>query len=148
MVRAAELTPVALINAINAGDFYASTGVRLTDLQFDQQQGEMRVLIEEEQGVTYVTEFIGTPADYDRSSMPVRDADGAELPVTRQYSTDVGRVLSKVEGPTATYKLKGNELYVRARVTSSKAHPNPSIPEQREQAWTQPVGWERRLTAP
>jgi hypothetical protein len=34
-------------------------------------------------------------------------------------------------------------LYLRATVTSSRKHPNPSFGGQTEQAWIQPVGWKR-----
>jgi hypothetical protein len=50
-----------------------------------------------------------------------------------------------VSGTSPSYQLKGDELYVRAVVTSSKPHPDPSFKDQREQAWTQPVGWQERL---
>ena len=40
-----------------------------------------------------------------------------------------GRVLSEVAGPVATYDIKGNEGYVRARVLESNGR----------MAWTQPV---------
>ena len=67
--------------------------------------------------------------------------------VTRKYPADVGRVLAKVEGSHATYRLNGEELYVRARITSSEAPENPSYAEQRRQAWTQPIGWRKWLEA-
>jgi len=35
--------------------------------------------------------------------------------------------------------LKGDELYVRARIISSKLHPNPYAAGDRETAWTQPL---------
>jgi hypothetical protein len=50
--------------------------------------------------------------------------------------------LKTVEGLTPKYELTGDELYVRAVVTSSKPPRDPSFKDQREQAWTQPVGWE------
>ena len=65
--------------------------------------------------------------------------------MTRTYSADVGKVLAKVEGPSASYQLTGKELYVRAVVTSTKKHWNPSFEDQTEQAWAQPVGWEKRV---
>jgi hypothetical protein len=71
----------------------------------------------------------------------VLDEHGKPLDVTRRYSDDVGRVLATVEGTTARYTLAGDELYVRAVVTSSEPPDNPSFPDQRRQAWTQPVGW-------
>ena len=50
--------------------------------------------------------------------------------------------MATVEGTDPHYRLNGNELYVRAVVTSSEPPENPSFPDQRAQAWTQPVGWE------
>ena len=44
-----------------------------------------------------------------------------------------------------TYQLTGHELYVRAVVTSTKKHWNPSFENQTEQAWTQPIGWEKHV---
>ena len=38
-----------------------------------------------------------------------------------------------------TYRLTGEELYVRAVVTSDQPPENPSFPNQKAQAWTQPV---------
>ncbi len=41
----------------------------------------------------------------------------------------------------ACYQFKGDELYVRAVVTSSQAAKDPSFENQKKQAWAQPVGW-------
>jgi hypothetical protein len=46
-----------------------------------------------------------------------------------------------VEGAKPRYTLSGDELYVRAVVTSRKPHPRPTFKGQTEQAWTQPIGW-------
>ncbi|MCA9146672.1 MAG: hypothetical protein KDB05_28035 [Planctomycetales bacterium] len=145
MVRAAELTPEALIRSMEAGDFYVSSGVTLESHVFDSEKQTLSVVIAAEEGVEYVTEFIGTPVDYDNASQPVVDKDGKEIVATRTYSADVGKVLAQVNGTTATYQLTGKELYVRATVTSTKKHWNPSFDNQTEQAWTQPVGWENRV---
>jgi hypothetical protein len=64
--------------------------------------------------------------------------DGTALRVTRRYSKDVGAVLATVEGPSPVYALKGDEIYVRARVRSSKLKANPARSGELEQAWTQP----------
>ena len=145
MVRAKELTPESLIRSIEAGDFYASSGVTLDALVFDGEKRILSVSITPEDGVDYVTEFIGTPVDYDKASQAVVDKDGKEIAATRTYSADVGKVLAQVKGTSATYQLTGKELYVRAVVTSTKKHWNPSFDNQMEQAWTQPVGWEKQV---
>ena len=73
-------------------------------------------------------------------TVAVKAADGSEPRVTRKYSADVGAVLATVKGPKAEYVLKGDELYVRARVTSTKPMRSSPIGGEVEMAWTQPLG--------
>ncbi len=141
-VRARYLTPESLIRAIKVGDFYASSGVTLQDVQYDEESGVLRLDIEPQDGVEYVTDFIGTPKDYDQESKPRVDENGKEIRTTREYAPEVGKIFATVKGLKPEYKLTGDELYIRAVVTSSKHHPDPSFGHQHEQAWTQPVGWE------
>ncbi len=145
MVRATHLTPESLIRAMRRGDFYASTGVTLRAVEYDPELGVLDIEIDPEGGQQYVTRFIGTTADFDPASRVVTDDAGQPVRATRRYSADVGRVLAEVEGLHAQYRLRGDELYVRAVVTSSQPHPDPSYEGQRQQAWTQPFGWERRI---
>jgi hypothetical protein len=123
MVRAASLDAASLIAAMRAGDFYASSGVTLKDVRFDEKSKELRIEIEPESGANYETRFIGTPV--------------AE---PEQY----GKVFATVSGNSVSYKLTGEELYVRATITSSLGHVNPSFKGQKRQAWTQPVGWRKQ----
>jgi len=44
-----------------------------------------------------------------------------------------------VHGERASYRFGRDELYVRARVTSTKHHPNPSELGDFERAWVQPA---------
>ncbi len=141
MVRAPELTAEAIVAAMERGDFYASTGVTLRDVRI---QGRYLVVeIEPEEGVEYTTTFYGTRLGYDATSTPVTDSQGNPLPVTRVYSEDVGAVLSVVKGTTAIYELDGDEIYVRAKVVSSKPKTNPYHEGETEMAWTQPYVPER-----
>jgi glycerophosphoryl diester phosphodiesterase len=137
MVRAAFLTPESIIRALEAGDFYASTGVRLRDVR--RSKSGLRIEIEPEPGVTYQTLFIGTRRDFDRANEPVRNAAGDPLRVTHRYTSDIGEVLATVTGPVAEYTLNGDELYVRARVVSSQRKENPYKEGETETAWVQPV---------
>ncbi len=143
MVRAYHLTAESLIRSMRRGEFYASSGVTLAEVAYDQEQGVLRVEIDAEPGVTYKTQFVGTAKDYDRSSQPRLGKDGEPIRATRQYSADVGKVFAEQTGTQATYRLTGEELYVRAIVISDRTHPQASYEGQMEQAWTQPVGWER-----
>ena len=128
-----------IIEAMARGDFYASSGVTLDAVAF--AGGELRVRIHAEPGVNYVTEFRGTKRGFDSRREPVVKDGEVFAGVTLRYSKDVGQVLATVAGAEAVYHLTGDELYVRAIVTSDQKPANPVWAEQRQQAWTQPVGW-------
>jgi hypothetical protein len=139
MVRAPALAPDALVTALAAGDFYASTGVTLRDVVTDGRR--MRITIEGRPGVTYRTQFIGTRASASLESEPVLDSDGTVLRTTRRYGSGVGEVLAETAGTVAEYRFRGDERYVRAKVTASVPQVDPTtgkvMPAQ--SAWTQPV---------
>jgi hypothetical protein len=135
MVRTSALAADALMRAMEQGDFYASTGVVLSELRRDGQR--LTLVIRGEPGVTYTTHFVGTRRGYDTVSVALPDAAG--VPVTRRYSRDVGAVLAEVRGTTATYTMRGDEIYVRARIVSSKPKANSSYAGEMEMAWTQPA---------
>ncbi len=114
MVRAGELTPAALYESLAKGDFYASTGVVLED--FRAHKNTMTIRIKAVKGIQYKTEFVGW----------VHGQDHAD-------------VLATVTGPKAVYKAAGNELFVRARITSDKSKANAYVNGDFEMAWVQPV---------
>jgi hypothetical protein len=118
MVRADALSAGAIIEAMKRGDFYASTGVTLAGTRHDAAR--LSVTIEPEPGVTYTTEFIGTR-------------------MTGEGPGRVGEVLHRTGENPAVYAFKGDELYVRAKVVSSRLHPNPYAEGDHETAWIQPV---------
>ncbi len=95
--------------------------------------------VQAEEGVTYKTEFIATLVDAPLTSEALLDSKKKPLEVTRTYSGEVGKVLATVAGAEAEYPFTGAELYVRAKVTSTKPHPNPYQKGDVEVAWTQPV---------
>jgi hypothetical protein len=137
MVKAKELSADALVAAMEQGDFYSSSGVTFKTLQVGA--GRIALQIKAEAGVEYVIDFIGTRKGYDRKTVAVKAADGSEPRVTRRYSAEVGVVLASAKGTKAEYILKGDELYVRARVTSSKPMQSSPVGGEVEKAWTQPL---------
>lgn len=137
MVKTPHPTAEAIVRGIDAGDFYASTGVTLDGVT--REGNELRLAIHAEPGLTYKTQFVATMRDAKLESTPQLDKVGNELPVTRVYSPDIGKVVAEVPGLTPSYKLSGKELYVWAKVISSKPHPNPYAKGDVEVAWTQPV---------
>ncbi len=89
VVRAARLAPRDIIDALERGDFYASTGVELSDVQRSPKR--VSISIKADSWSRYTTRFIG------------RD----------------GKVLAESTTNPATYDIKGDEGYVRAVVLES-----------------------------
>jgi hypothetical protein len=114
MVCSEGLDPVSLYQAMQAGDFYSTTGVELSD--FKTSGKGISVKIQPEEGVTYTVEFIGW-------------LKGKDQP----------EVLQTVSGTRVKYNFSGQELFVRARVKSSKLKVNPFAEGDVEMAWLQPV---------
>lgn len=136
MVHSEKLDAATLIHEMEAGNFYATSGVLLEEIK--NAKDELAIQIKAEPGVTYKTQFIGTRKGYDRSSEPVLVA-GAPIRATRRYSKDIGAVLSEVSGDSPSYKLQGDEIYVRAKIISSRLKGNPTTEGDFEMAWTQPL---------
>jgi len=142
MVRSDVLEPNAVIAAMTRGDFYASTGVALSNLQITERGIDLAVAPED--GVDYTIEFIGTRRGFDPQSRLVLDENGQEMHTTGRHSDDIGQVLQRTRGQEASYHFTGDELYVRAIVISDRPHPNPTVPGDVTKAWTQPVSAARR----
>ncbi|HSJ06933.1 MAG TPA: hypothetical protein VK936_09530 [Longimicrobiales bacterium] len=138
-VRSRTLDAAALAAAMDAGDFYASTGVALRDVRCDA--GGLHIDIDADPGASYRVSFIGTRAGTPLDSRPVVTAAGDTLRTTRIYGDGVGAVLAEVERTRASYTFVGDELYVRARIDSSLPHVDPTTGNVlgTQRAWTQPV---------
>lgn len=118
MVRARELTATALIEAMEKGDFYATTGVELKNITFKQKK--LAVEVNPQAGIDYTIQFWGA-----------RESGKGEAKKRL--------LLKEVKGSKASYKLSKKDLYVRAKVISSKPKENPYQEGDMETAWTQPV---------
>lgn len=92
MVKARELSSESVINALDHGDFYASTGVELEDVE--KLQNGLRIKVAEERHIRFTIDFIGAE----------------------------GKLLNRTFDNPAEYRLKGGEKYVRAVVTDSNAN--------------------------
>jgi predicted metal-dependent phosphoesterase TrpH len=88
-VRAESLSAANIISAIEAGQFYASSGVQLTDIHVSNEEYSVEVKARETEKFT--TYFIGNG----------------------------GRVLAKSFDTISKYRFGGSEKYVRARIESS-----------------------------
>ena len=89
MVRAARLSARDILEAVEQGEFYASTGVVLEDYRVTEQS--MTVIIAEDPWSKYRVQFIG----------------------------EGGRILAETIANPAVYEFSGEEPYVRAKVLES-----------------------------
>lgn len=137
-VHAEALDPDKLLEAMERGDFYASSGVSIERIEWNEAERTLSLKLPEIEGVTYRTQFIGT--DREEAKRLVADYDPNGPP--RKWPDSVGRVLAEVEGAQPEYRMTGTELYVRALISSSRPPQKPIWKEQVEQAWTQPFGWQ------
>jgi hypothetical protein len=107
MVRAPELTPDAILAALERGDFYASTGV------------ELKAYAASNQGI----------------QIELPESSSQTAPRYRTYFIGArGKVLKLDESLRPAYNFRGNERYVRVRVESSNgtvAWTQPVFPGRR-----------------
>lgn len=137
-VRSKFLTPQHIVRALENGKFYSSSGVTVKDIIADSTR--YKVSIDAEKGVDYTIRFIGTRRGYDPSSEPFVDDQGQPRDDrTRIYSDEIGVVLQETTGTEAVYEFDGYEIYVRAKVISSKLKENYFFEGEKEKAWMQPV---------
>jgi glycerophosphoryl diester phosphodiesterase len=120
MVQSDSLHGGAIVEAMEAGRFYASTGVELSDLR--QSEREIALRVKTEEGVKYKVQFVGAKKGQNQSGIFLETA------------IQVG------DTNLISYSLKPDEWFVRAKIISDKSKFNPYFPEDLEMAWTQPVG--------
>lgn len=114
MVQADTLSPEALINSLESGDFYSSTGVTLKTLEVDNNT--VSIEIEPETGVTYEIAFIGC----------------------KKGETET-KTLKLVNETKAEFQITEDMLFARCKIISSKLQVNPIENMLYEMAWTQPI---------
>lgn len=163
-VRTTELSPAALIQAMEAGDFYASSGVELSDLSYDKDNKTMHIKVLPQPGASYTIHLIATPADVSIEAQAVPDAQATagqtsaaqasaaqandketsprESTGLLRYSPEIGQIVKTIQGTSASFQCQDDWLFARIVVTSDQAASDPSFAGQTKQAWLQPFGWE------
>jgi len=114
MVQGKSLSTKSIIETMEAGNFYASTGATLASLK--QDENEIELEIKPETGVSYIIEFIGVRKGSNKSE-----------------------VFETINGTKASFELTKEILFVRAKISSSKSKENPFQEGDYEMAWTQPI---------
>lgn len=131
MVKAPALSAPSIIEAMEKGDFYSSSGVSLSSIQTTKESFSFK--ISTEKGVTYKTWFVGTRNNFKNSK------DVAKRNSLDPSAAGIGEILGQTDSIKPKYNFKGDELYVRAHVVSSKKKSNPYSSGEQEQAWLQPI---------
>ena len=125
---------------MEAGEFYASTGVTLDDVIWNADKRTLRVQVAAESGGTYRIQFVGTRKKAARDLAKAYQAEVADDGLS-EFPEEIGQVFQEIEAAEATYELAEDQLYVRAVVTASANVERPVWADQKQMAWTQPVGW-------
>ena len=113
MVEATHLSAESIIKAMESGGFYASTGVKIKSIEIGQTF--YRIEIEPEGETSFITQIIGTI----KKDIPtLEDFDSRKG--TPKNDSLIGRDLAVKQGVKVQYDFNGDELYVRAKVISSK----------------------------
>ena len=114
MVNSTKIDANSIILAMEAGEFYASSGVRLkTVLHKDHTYF---IEVDPVEGFDYEIIFYGLKKE-------------GNAVVELQRSSDL----------SATYKFQSDDVFVRAKITTNYAIENPYKKGETAQAWTQPV---------
>lgn len=113
MVNAPRLDADLIVESLEAGNFYSTTGVVLEDLKYEPKKISLRV--KNDEGISYRIQFIGVRKGMTKSE-----------------------ILKEVTGRVASYKLTNKDLFVRVKIISTKLKVNPHRLDDLETAWTQP----------
>jgi hypothetical protein len=114
MVNSQKLDTESLINAMEAGDFYSSSGVILK--QVFQNKEKLFIEVEPKEGIDYEIIFMG----YRKGSYNIE-------------------VLKRVKDNSSSYTFQEDDLFVRAKINSTDLKENPPRLGETKQAWVQPV---------
>jgi len=140
-VRAVKLDADSIVQALKRGDFYTSNGVEMENITFDKATGTLSVKAKPVAGVKYRIQFIGTKKNFDQTVVPFEVEKTDKNPARKgwTFSKDIGIVLATAEGIEASYRLKPDDLYVRAVIISDEKKPiKGGITPEVSTAWTQP----------
>lgn len=112
-VKSDALNAASIVDAIEKGEFYASTGVELVSIDF--QNNTLSVEVNPKENTTYSVAFMGC-----------------------RNGASEAEVLSVEEGVEASFEVPEDILFIRCKVTSSELESEPAEYDLYQSAWTQP----------
>jgi hypothetical protein len=141
MVRAAELSPDSITAAIEAGDFYASSGVILEDVGVSEGPGGGMYSV--------LVDVDATMRELESDLLIGRRTGGGLAGFRVEAVGPGGRVLAATHEPAvegvfaAAFDLALSDAYIRCRITYARPHEEGGFEEF--YAWTQPHFLDGRL---
>jgi hypothetical protein len=141
-VQSERLHPNDLVRSMELGRFYASCGVEIDQMTWNNHES-LHVKPKKVEGEDFLFQFIGTRRGFDPANEKIRASSGDALRITHRYSDEVGVLLQESRGLEATYVPQGDEIYVRCLVTSSRPMDFPLRDGDKQRAWMQPVIYSR-----
>lgn len=114
MVNSKRLDAASIIEAMEAGDFYSSSGVSLKRIKTTDKK--LSIEVDSKPNVDYEIIFM-----------------------VYQQGNENMKELKRVKGTNAEYIFEKKDRIVRAKVNSNVLKENPYLLGEHEQAWTQPI---------
>ena len=114
MVESDSLNTESLIDAMETGKFYATSGIYLKKVIHTKKR--YTIEIDSQSGVNYEIIFYG----YKKNTESVIE-------------------LSRTQSNKATYAFENDDIFVRAKIISNQKIPNPYKEGETASAWTQPI---------
>jgi len=124
MVKSAELSPNAISDAMENGDFYATSGVILSKVEIGNGYYSLSVNEVATRDATASEYVAGFKTDAKNSGYII------------EFITDGGEVIKTFNGPSARIDAPTDRKYVRAKITFTRVSKNTS---EQFFAWTQPM---------
>ena len=114
MVKADALTASSIIEAMEKGDFYASTGVTLKNIEIGADS--LKLEIDSEPETNYEIQLIG-----------------------RDITSKKSQIIEKVNGTKVRFALPEGYGFIRAKIVSDQTNQNFFDETEYEKAWTRPI---------
>lgn len=124
MVRSDTLEPGAITHAMERGDFYATNGIILSAISFENKQYRVQI------DTAHTREELESPFVTGK-----KDSVGTEEYLI-EFIGPGGQVLEKAKGTQAVYSLANGEAYVRCKLSYTRRNPDGGY--EQFFAWTQP----------
>ena len=148
MVNACHVQPAKLVEEMYKGNFYSARGAEFKSISFDKSTKTLSVEVLPQEGYDVTVQFIGTKRGTDCSCRRFVEKNVTDelpewlkkRPFNRDrkipvYSPKVGETMLESHSLQASYTMKSDDLYIRAKVIMTAKEGA----KQTLYAWSQPI---------